>query len=65
MLGSLAAKTAKLPRQKITSHPSVKAELQQGDYNCYKTQRLFFLISCVDFEYIEEPVVVSGNLITR
>ncbi|KIM41346.1 hypothetical protein M413DRAFT_146929 [Hebeloma cylindrosporum] len=44
--GSLAAKTANLPRQKITSHPSVKAELQQ------------------DFEYIEEPVVVSGKLIT-
>ena len=39
LLGSLAAKTAKLPRQKITSHPSVKAELQQGDYNRFKIKR--------------------------
>lgn len=44
--GSLAAKTSNLPRQPLTSHPSVKAELEP------------------DFEYSEEPVVVSGNLVT-
>ncbi|PPR07501.1 hypothetical protein CVT26_013470 [Gymnopilus dilepis] len=44
--GSLAAKTAKLPRQPLTSHPSVKVELEQ------------------EFEYLEEPVVVSNNLVT-
>ena len=31
LLGSLAAKTAKLPRQKLTSHPSIKADLDQGE----------------------------------
>ncbi|TFK98609.1 DJ-1 [Pterulicium gracile] len=44
--GSLAAKTAKLPRQPLTSHPSVKEALEQ------------------DFEYSEDPVVLSGKLIT-
>ncbi|KDR77010.1 hypothetical protein GALMADRAFT_246196 [Galerina marginata CBS 339.88] len=44
--GSLAAKTAGLPSQPLTSHPSVKAELEN------------------DFEYLEEPVVVSDNLVT-
>ncbi|KAF9556811.1 DJ-1 [Agrocybe pediades] len=44
--GSLAAKTSKLPRQPLTSHPSVKAELEQ------------------DFDYREDPVVISDNLIT-
>ncbi|KAJ2925662.1 hypothetical protein H1R20_g11434, partial [Candolleomyces eurysporus] len=45
-VGSLAAKTSNLPRQSLTSHPSVRAELEP------------------DFEYSEEPVVVSGNLVT-
>ncbi|KAF9484061.1 DJ-1 [Pholiota conissans] len=44
--GSLAAKSAKLARQPLTSHPSVKAELEQ------------------DFDYSEDAVVVSDNLIT-
>ncbi|KJA23910.1 hypothetical protein HYPSUDRAFT_39426 [Hypholoma sublateritium FD-334 SS-4] len=44
--GSLAAQTAKLEKQPLTSHPSVKAQLQD------------------DFEYSEDPVVVSDNLIT-
>ncbi|KAF8957536.1 class I glutamine amidotransferase-like protein [Flammula alnicola] len=44
--GTLAAKTAKLPKQPLTSHPSVKAQLEH------------------DFEYLEDPVVVSDNLIT-
>uniref|UniRef100_A0A8H8CHD5 D-lactate dehydratase n=1 Tax=Psilocybe cubensis TaxID=181762 RepID=A0A8H8CHD5_PSICU len=45
--GSLAAKTAGLARQPLTSHPSVKAQLDH------------------DFDYLEDPVVVSDNLITR
>ncbi|KAF9453371.1 DJ-1 [Macrolepiota fuliginosa MF-IS2] len=44
--GSLAAKTSNLPNQPLTSHPSVKAELDQS------------------FAYSEDPVVVSGNLVT-
>ncbi|KII91196.1 hypothetical protein PLICRDRAFT_89532 [Plicaturopsis crispa FD-325 SS-3] len=44
--GSMAALTSRLPKQPITSHPSVKAELEKA------------------FEYSEESVVVSGNLIT-
>ncbi|KAG9038831.1 hypothetical protein FRB95_014380 [Tulasnella sp. JGI-2019a] len=44
--GSLAALAARLPKAKITSHPSVKAELERT------------------FEYSEESVVKSGNLIT-
>ncbi|KAH9835268.1 DJ-1 [Rhodofomes roseus] len=44
--GSMAAKTAGLPKQPLTSHPSVKAQLEG------------------DFEYSEEPVVVSGKLVT-
>ncbi|THH19621.1 hypothetical protein EW146_g1587 [Bondarzewia mesenterica] len=44
--GSLAALSSKLPKQPLTSHPSVKSELEK------------------DFEYREEPVVVSGNLVT-
>lgn len=44
--GSLAAKTSQLPRQPLTSHPSVKKELAE------------------DFDYREDPVVISGKLIT-
>jgi len=44
--GSLAAKAAGLPRQPLTSHPSVKDRL------------------AADFEYSEDPVVVSGHLVT-
>ncbi|EPS97435.1 hypothetical protein FOMPIDRAFT_1025044 [Fomitopsis schrenkii] len=44
--GSLAAKSSGLPRQPVTSHSSVKSQLE------------------TDFEYSEEPVVVSGKLVT-
>jgi len=44
--GSLAALRAKLTKQPLTSHPSVKSQLDK------------------DFEYSEEPVVVSGHLVT-
>ncbi|KAI8986711.1 DJ-1 [Trametes punicea] len=44
--GSLAALTSGLPKQPITSHPSVRDKLKDA------------------FEYSEEPVVVSGKLVT-
>ncbi|KAJ7758249.1 class I glutamine amidotransferase-like protein [Mycena metata] len=44
--GSLTALSSKLPRQPLTSHPSVKAQLEN------------------DFDYSEEPVVISKNLVT-
>ncbi|EKM57044.1 uncharacterized protein PHACADRAFT_160579 [Phanerochaete carnosa HHB-10118-sp] len=44
--GSLAAKTSGLAKQPITSHPSVKSELEKN------------------FDYREDPVVVSGKLVT-
>ncbi|KAF7343013.1 DJ-1 protein [Mycena venus] len=44
--GSQAALTAKLARQPLTSHPSVKAELEN------------------DFDYSEDPVVISNGLVT-
>ncbi|KAG6814463.1 hypothetical protein H0H93_012952, partial [Arthromyces matolae] len=44
--GSLAALASGLPKQPLTSHPSVKAQLED------------------QYDYSEEPVVVSGNLIT-
>ncbi|KAI0293985.1 class I glutamine amidotransferase-like protein [Russula brevipes] len=43
---SIVAKTSQLPRQPLTSHPSVKERLDE------------------DFEYGEDSVVTSGNLIT-
>ncbi|KAI0702049.1 DJ-1 [Cerioporus squamosus] len=44
--GSLAALRSKLPKQPLTSHPSVADQLIDA------------------FEYSEEPVVVSGKLVT-
>ncbi|TEB32714.1 DJ-1 [Coprinellus micaceus] len=44
--GILAALSSGLPSQPLTSHPSVKEDLQ------------------VDFQYSEDPVVVSGHLVT-
>jgi len=43
---SLVAKTSQLPHQPLTSHPSVKEQLDK------------------DFNYHEDSVVISGNLIT-
>jgi len=43
---SLVAKSSQLPRQPLTSHPSVKEQLDK------------------DFDYREDSVVTSGNLIT-
>ncbi|OBZ77404.1 Glutathione-independent glyoxalase DJR-1.1 [Grifola frondosa] len=44
--GSMAALTSGLPKQPLTSHPSVRDYLKE------------------DFEYSEDPVVVSGTLVT-
>ncbi|ESK90256.1 dj-1 family protein [Moniliophthora roreri MCA 2997] len=44
--GSLTALTSGLPNQPLTSHPSVKSQLEGN------------------FTYSEDPVVVSGNLVT-
>ncbi|KAG6809600.1 hypothetical protein H0H92_015602 [Tricholoma furcatifolium] len=44
--GSLAALTSGLPRQPLTSHPTVQKELESS------------------FDYSEDSVVISGNLIT-
>ncbi|THV04783.1 class I glutamine amidotransferase-like protein [Dendrothele bispora CBS 962.96] len=44
--GSLAALTSGLPKQPLTSHPSVKLALESN------------------FDYSDDPVVVSGNLVT-
>ncbi|KAI0071527.1 DJ-1 [Panus rudis PR-1116 ss-1] len=44
--GSMAALTSGLPKQPLTSHPSVKSHLEGK------------------FEYKEDPVVVSGKLVT-
>jgi hypothetical protein len=63
--GSLTALTAKLPSQPLTSHPSVRSLLENGMKRIQK-QLCFVLIEiCSDFEYSEESVVVSNNLITR
>ncbi|KAF9530712.1 class I glutamine amidotransferase-like protein [Crepidotus variabilis] len=44
--GILAALSAGLPNQPLTSHPSVRSQLEK------------------DFDYKEDPVVVSGHLVT-
>jgi len=44
--GSLAALMSNLPKQRLTSHPSVKGQLE------------------THFTYSEEPVVISGGLVT-
>ncbi|KAF5384072.1 hypothetical protein D9615_003423 [Tricholomella constricta] len=53
--GSLAALRSGLPRQPLTSHPSVRKDLEKG-MSCRRVSN--------DFDYSEEPVVVSGNLVT-
>jgi protein DJ-1 len=64
--GSLTALTAKLPSQPLTSHPSVRSLLENGKKQSQKQLCFILLIEiCSDFEYSEESVVVSNNLITR
>lgn len=63
-LGSLTALTAGLPKQPLTSFPTVKAELEKGEsVSTALHQRV--LKAPKDFEYREDPVVVSGRLVTR
>jgi protein DJ-1 len=64
--GSLAALTSGLPKQPITSHPSVKGQLGE---------RWILLEPAsddmtthwrgLDFDYKDDSVVVSGRLVTR
>ena len=70
--GSLAALRSNLPKQPLTSHPSVKSQLDKGkqpppspllSYHIifsYFTEPLILL----DFTYSDDPVVVSGTLVT-
>jgi hypothetical protein len=66
-IASLVAKSSHLPRQPLTSHPSVKEQLDKGSVRVHfsrwpMSQSNFFLL---DFDYREDSVVISGNLITR
>ncbi|KAF7980307.1 hypothetical protein HWV62_39097 [Athelia sp. TMB] len=61
--GSLAALTAKLPSQPLTSHPSVKEQLAKCAHMSSKPGE--GLTCGIDFEYSDESVVVSGKLVTR
>jgi protein DJ-1 len=65
--GSLAAKTSGLQKQKLTSHPSVKSELEKGESLTQDRSILGHITDPIylDFEYSEDPVVVSGKLVTR
>ena len=63
--GSLTALTAKLPSQPLTSHPSVRTLLETGMKRIQKHLCFVLIEICSDFEYSEESVVVSNNLVTR
>jgi len=56
-----------LPRQRLTSHPSIKTKLESSTLNdaCQKRQCHPYILLIVGFDYCEDPVVVSNNLITR
>ena len=68
-IASLVAKSSQLPRQPLTSHPSVKEQLVKGSIRvhfCFRiipVSKVFFFL--LDFDYREDSVVISGNLITR
>lgn len=63
-LGSLAALSSGLPSQPLTSHPSVKEDLQSRESHLRSTLSRQADLDGVDFQYSEEPVVVSGHLVT-
>lgn len=62
--GTLAALTSGLPKQPVTSHPSVKDRLEKGT-PARPCQVICNSPGDVDFEYKEDNVVVSGHLVTR
>jgi len=69
-LGTLAAKTAGLPHQPVTSHPVVQNSLAPGECQSGEDERCTH--GCIiDFEYKDDSVVVSdkvkgkGTLVTR
>lgn len=60
----MAALTSKLKKQPVTSHPSVREHLDKGKN---PTLPLYSKLTYkrIDFEYAEDNVVVSGQLVTR
>jgi hypothetical protein len=66
-IASLVAKSSQLPRQPLTSHPSVREQLDKGSARIHfsDSQRLEVKFFPLDFDYREDSVVISGNLITR
>jgi hypothetical protein len=64
-LASLVAKTCQLPRQPLTSHPSVKEQLDKGNAAHHFSRYPLLCHRSIDFDYREDSVVRSGNLITR
>ena len=64
LIGSLVELTSGLPNQPLTSHPSVKGQLESSAYDTTICGE-----ECInhlsEFAYREVPVIVSNNLITR
>lgn len=60
----MAALTSKLKKQPVTSHPSVREHLDKGKY---PTLPLYWKLTYkrIDFDYAEDSVVASGQLVTR
>lgn len=63
--GSLAAKTSAFPKLSLTSHPSVKGELETGEAIVSPLMRNINSQTYAEYIYEEEPVVVDSGLITR
>ena len=66
--GSLAAKTSGIALgERLTSHPSVKGELEKRECCCSSREQEKKLNRggrSTDYRYSEDRVVVSGNLVT-
>ena len=62
----MAALTSKLPKQPLTSHPSVKSKLETGTFLTFALRYISetTTVHVSEYDYREDPVVVSGNLIT-
>ena len=73
--GSLAAKSSGIALgEPITSHPSVKGDLEKREsrflpldshLSCLATASPLTLFCPVDYQYSEDRVVISNNLVTR
>ena len=62
----MAALTSKLPKQPLTSHPSVKSKLETGTFLTFALRYISetTTVHVSEYDYREDSVVVSGNLIT-